>query len=161
MKHLKPFSPYLVGILVLHTLNTLSPMFSSINNNNFSFFWLFQLFFFFVFVFITLKKKIFLKFLALIWYCSKSKHLNITVFCDCQVNLGNTADLNNCLYGGRYSIFPGMGEKLIWGNLAFYGGTWYPLRNHVILSYPYKFMSCYLYFPSNLKDIEDYKRLTW
>ena len=27
---------------------------------------------------------------------------------------------------------------------------------HVILSYPYKFMSGYLYFPNNLKDIEDH-----
>ena len=41
-------------------------------------------------------------------------------------------------------------------DLAFYWGTWKPLRNHVILSYPYKFMSGYLYFPKNLKDIEDY-----
>ena len=36
-------------------------------------------------------------------------------------------------------------------DLAFYWGTWKPLRNHVILSYPYKFMSGYLYFPDNLR----------
>ena len=42
---------------VLHTLNFLSPMFSSINNNNFSFFG-FSNHSFFVFVFATLKKKI-------------------------------------------------------------------------------------------------------
>ena len=41
-------------------------------------------------------------------------------------------------------------------DLAFYWGTWKPLRNHVILSYPYKFMSGYLYFPNNLKDIKDH-----
>ena len=41
---------------VLHTLNFLSPMFSSINNNNFSFFG-FSNFSFFVFVFTILKKK--------------------------------------------------------------------------------------------------------
>ena len=28
--------------------------------------------------------------------------------------------------------------------------------NHVILLYPYKFMSGYLYFPNNLKDIKDH-----
>ena len=40
-----------------------------------------------------------------------------------------------------------------------YGGTWYSiggLKNHVILSYPYKFMSGYLYFPNSLKDIKDH-----
>ena len=44
---------------VLHTLNVLSPMFSSINNNSFSFFGSSSLSFF-AFVFTTLKKKIFL-----------------------------------------------------------------------------------------------------
>ena len=44
---------------VLHTLNFLSPMFSSINNNNFSFFG-FSNFSFFVFVFTTWKMKIFI-----------------------------------------------------------------------------------------------------
>ena len=44
---------------VLHTLNVLSPVFSSINNNNFSFFGSSSLSFY-VFVFTTLKKKIFL-----------------------------------------------------------------------------------------------------
>ena len=41
-------------------------------------------------------------------------------------------------------------------DLAFYWGTWKPLRNHVILSYPYKFMSGYLYFHNSLKDIKDH-----
>ena len=39
-----------------------------------------------------------------------------------------------------------------------------PLIHHVILSYSYKFMSGYLYFPNNLKDIKDHKtiyRLIW
>ena len=30
------------------------------------------------------------------------------------------------------------------------------LENHVILLYHYKFMSGYLYFPNNLKDIKDH-----
>ena len=34
--------------------------------------------------------------------------------------------------------------------------TMLSLRNYVILSYPYKFMSDYLYFLNNLKDIKDY-----
>ena len=59
LKPIIPFSLYSVGILVLHTLNTLSPMFSGINNNNFSFFGFSNLSFF-VFVFTTLKKKIFI-----------------------------------------------------------------------------------------------------
>ena len=41
-------------------------------------------------------------------------------------------------------------------DLAFYWGTWKPLRNHVILSYPYKFMSGYLYFPNNLRHKRPY-----
>ena len=44
----------------------------------------------------------------------------------------------------------------MWGDLAFYGGTWKPLRNHVILFYVYMFVSDYLYFPNNLKDIKDH-----
>ena len=26
----------------------------------------------------------------------------------------------------------------------------------ILLSYPFKFMSCYLYFPNHLKDIKDH-----
>ena len=51
------FSIFSWYFIVLHTLNFLSPMFSSINNNNFSFFG-FSNHSFFVFVFATLKKKI-------------------------------------------------------------------------------------------------------
>ena len=54
-----PFFLYSVGALVLHKLNSLSSMFSGIDNNNFSFFGFSNLSFF-VFVFTTLKKKIFL-----------------------------------------------------------------------------------------------------
>ena len=69
-----PFSLYSFGILVLHVHNTLSPMFSGINNNNFSFFGYFNLSFF-VFVFLTLKKKIYFKmFLALIQVKAVSYH---------------------------------------------------------------------------------------
>ena len=45
---------------------------------------------------------------------------------------------------GRQSIFLGRGKNLKWGDLRF--------RNHVTLSYPYRFMSGHLYFPNNLKD---------
>ena len=31
-----------------------------------------------------------------------------------------------------------------------------PLRNHVILSYPYKLIGGYVYFPNNLKNIKDH-----
>ena len=58
LKHRIPFSLYSVGTLVLHMPNTLSPMFSGINND-FSFFGFSNLYFF-VFVFTTLKKKIFI-----------------------------------------------------------------------------------------------------
>ena len=40
LKHVIPFSLYSVGILVLRTLNTPSPVFSGINNSNLSFFYL-------------------------------------------------------------------------------------------------------------------------
>ena len=50
------FSLYSVNILVLYTLNTLSPMFPGINNNNFSSFG-FSNPSFFVFVFTAIKKK--------------------------------------------------------------------------------------------------------
>ena len=58
------FSPYSVGILVLLCFQVLTT----------------TTFPFFVFVFTTLKKKVFICqiFLALIWYRSKWKHLNIT-----------------------------------------------------------------------------------
>ena len=52
--------PYIAGILLLHTLNTLSPMFLGINNNKFSFACFSNLSFFCVF-FLTLKKKLFFK----------------------------------------------------------------------------------------------------
>ena len=51
--------------------------------------------------------------------------------------------------GGR-ALYGGGGLGILWG------GTWSPLRNHAILSYTYKFMSGYLYFPNILKDIEDH-----
>ena len=47
----------------------------------------------------------------------------------------------------------------MWGDLAFYWGNLLPLINHVLLSYPYKFMSGYLYFVNNLIDIKDIHRL--
>ena len=37
----------------------------------------------------------------------------------------------------------------MWGDLI-------ALRNYVMLCYPYKLMSDYLYFPNNLKDKEDH-----
>ena len=52
------FSLYSVSILVLHTLNNLSPRFSGIKNNN-VFLFSFANLFFFVFAFTTPKKKIF------------------------------------------------------------------------------------------------------
>ena len=42
------------------------------------------------------------------------------------------------------------------GDLVFYGGTWQPLRNQVVLSYPYTFINGYFYFPNNLEDIKDH-----
>ena len=50
------------------------------------------------------------------------------------------------------------------GGLGILLGDLIPLIHHVILSYSYKFMSGYLYFPNNLKDIKDHKtkyRLIW
>ena len=52
------FPLYSVGVLVLHTLNTLSPIFSGVSNNKFSFFGFSNLSFFVLF-FTSLKKKIF------------------------------------------------------------------------------------------------------
>ena len=40
------------------------------------------------------------------------------MFCDYQISLGNTTNLNSNLKGGggkRYSIFQGRRENLIWG----------------------------------------------
>ena len=125
MKHLIFFSLYSMGILVLHILNILSPMFSGINNKSIFFFGFSNLSFF-VFVFTTLKNKIF------IFKCfynlfdtvrSKNNIISQEVLCDYQINLGNTANLTSSLFGGRYSMFPGREENLIWGNLAFYGRT--------------------------------------
>ena len=42
------------------------------------------------------------------------------------------------------------------GGLDILLGDLIPLIHHVILSYSYKFMSGYLYFPNNLKDIKDH-----
>ena len=53
------FSIFSWYVIVLHTLNFPSPMFSVINNNNFSFFG-FSNVSFFVLVFTTLKQKIFI-----------------------------------------------------------------------------------------------------
>ena len=53
------------------------------------------------------------------------------------------------LRGGRIFNISGKGVKPYMANLAFHWG------DHVILSYSYKFMSDYLYFPNNLKDIKD------
>ena len=53
------FSIFSWHFIVLHTLNSLSPMFWGINNNSFSFYDFSNLYFF-VFVFTTLKKKIFI-----------------------------------------------------------------------------------------------------
>ena len=53
------FSIFSWHVIVLHTLNFPSPMFSVINNNNFSFFG-FSNVSFFVLVFTTLKQKIFI-----------------------------------------------------------------------------------------------------
>ena len=55
---LKFYSFIVLCLIVLNTLNFLSPMFSVINNSNFSFF-CFSNFSLFVFVVTTLKKKIF------------------------------------------------------------------------------------------------------
>ena len=53
------------------------------------------------------------------------------------------------LRGGRIFNISGKGVKPYMANLAFHWG------DHVILSYSYKFMRDYLYFPNNLKDIKD------
>ena len=42
------------------------------------------------------------------------------------------------------------------GGLGILLGDLITIRNHVILSYPYKLMSGYLYFPNNLKDRKDH-----
>ena len=50
------------------------------------------------------------------------------------------------------------------GRLAILLGDLIPLIHHVILSYSYRFMSGYLYFPNNLRDIKDNKtkyKLIW
>ena len=52
------------------------------------------------------------------------------MFHDYPINLENTAKLNDNIYGGRNSKFWERGENIIWGDLAFYGGTWKRLRNH-------------------------------
>ena len=141
MKHLIPFSLHSVGILVFKTLNTLSLCFQVLKTATFPFLCLF----------LRIFKKNLKILLALIWYCSISKHFNITI----SVLWLPNQFRKHCrfkqlpLRGGGYSIF-------LWRGRTWYGGTWSPLRNHVILSYPYKFESSYLYFPNNLKDKEDH-----
>ena len=85
--------------IVLHTLNFLSPMFSGINSNNFSFFGFSNLSFF-VFVFTTLKKKIFIFKYFLHWFNtvpSQSTLISQEVFCDNEINLGNSTNSNRSL----------------------------------------------------------------
>ena len=83
--------------IVLRTLNFLSPMFSGINKNNFSFFGFSNLSFF-VFVFTTWKKKIFIFKYFLHWFNavpSQSTLISQEVFCDYQINLGNTVNFSS------------------------------------------------------------------
>ena len=74
-------------------------MFSVINNNNFYFFGFSNLSFA-VFVFTTLKKKTFIFKYFLHWFNtvpSQRYLISQEVFCDYQINLGNTASLNSSL----------------------------------------------------------------
>ena len=100
LKHLVPFCLYSVIILVLHKLNTLSPMFSGVNKNNFSFFDFSNLSFF-VFVYTTLKRKYLFLYIFSIDLAftipNQSTLISQEVFCDYQSNLGNTANLNSKL----------------------------------------------------------------
>ena len=72
------------------------------------------------------------------------------MLCD---NLENTANLNSSLQRGAGDIqyFWKWGRTLHGRDWAFYGGDFITHRNHVMLSYPYKFMSSYLDFRNNLK----------
>ena len=74
-------------------------MFSGIKNDNFPFFGFSRLSFF-VFVFTTLKKKIFVFKYFYHWFNtapSQNTLISQELFCDYQINLGNTANLNNSL----------------------------------------------------------------
>ena len=115
------FSIFSWYFIVLHILNFLSPMFSGINNNNFSFFGFSNLSFLCLLLQLS-ERKCFLKiFLALIWYCSKSKHFNIT-----EKGLWLANQLRKqCQFKQQplrgaepYSIFLARGRTV-------YGGTWH------------------------------------
>ena len=125
------FSIFSCYFIVLHTLNFLSPMLSFINNNNFSFFG-FSSLSFFVFVFTTLKKKyLFLKIVSidLILFQVKALYYHRKCFVTMK-SIQETVPIQIEAFkwnGGRYSIFLGRGENLIWGTLHFIGG----LDNHL------------------------------
>ena len=78
------------------------------------------------------------------------------MFRDYQFGLGNTVSLTGAFKGEIFKILA-RGEEHYMGDLAFYGGLDNPL-NHIVLSYPYKFMSGYLYFPKR-KNIKDHIKL--
>ena len=71
------------------------------------------------------------------------------MFCDYQVNLGNTTNLNSSTEGWRYSIYLGRGEKPYVGGLDNHLGT---MLYYLILIR----LIGYLYLPTNLKDIKDH-----
>ena len=81
------------------------------------------------------------------------------MFCDYQINLGNTVKQQPLRR--TYSKFLGSGENL-GGTWHFMGGLDNPLETmlyYLTLINPYKFMTGYLYFPNNLKDIKDHIKL--
>ena len=91
-------------ILVLRALNTLSPVFSSINNNNLFLFYLKDmekmLQYFCCLFFTALKKKIFISKYFQHWFNTFPSHSTLIsheVFGDYQINLENTTNLNSRL----------------------------------------------------------------
>ena len=54
------------------------------------------------------------------------------MFRDCQVSLENNTNLTTAFKGDVFKIFGKGGEPYMGGDLAFYWGTWKPIRNHVI-----------------------------
>ena len=90
LKHLILFSRYSVGILVLHLTyyHLCSQVLTTTTFPFLAFFGFYNLYFF-VFVLSTLKKKHFKNIFSI------ELILDLKVFCDYQINFGNTVSLNN------------------------------------------------------------------
>ena len=69
------------------------------------------------------------------------------MFCELQINLENAINLNN---------ISGKGGEIYMGELSFLLGDLITTYKPCHISYPYKFLSVYLYFPNNSKDIKDH-----